>query len=175
MKLRGLMHPMLEVFNSPAPDFSCERREASTVTPQVFSLFNGQNSYSRALALAHRAWRGSDGVSGDRRRTEAIGRCFQLALSRGPTAAEADEFLTHWKRLLGTLPEQARPSQPVLLKVKREAVEENTGERFSFEERLFSNEEFEPDLQPSDVDRDVRALADICLVIMNSNEFVYVY
>ncbi len=33
----------------------------------------------------------------------------------------------------------------------------------------------EDDLQPSDVDRRVRALADVCLVLLNTNEFVYVY
>jgi hypothetical protein len=37
----------MEVFNEPTPDFSCERREASTVTPQVFSLFNSQASQAR--------------------------------------------------------------------------------------------------------------------------------
>ena len=171
-RLRGLMHPMLEVFNSPAPDFSCERREASTVTPQVFSLFNGQNTYSRALAMANRAWQDAQDIAADNREATAITRCFELALGRRPAKNETDEFLAHWKKLVSVLPEKARPSQPVLLKVKREAVEENTGERFSFEEHLFSNEAFKPDLQPGDVDRKVRALADICLVILNSNEFV---
>ncbi len=57
LKLRGLTDPALEVFNLPAPDFSCERREVSTVTPQVFTLFNSKNSLQRALALADRAQR----------------------------------------------------------------------------------------------------------------------
>jgi len=30
-------------------------------------------------------------------------------------------------------------------------------------------------LQPADVERHVQALADLCLVIFNANEFVYVY
>lgn len=55
LKLRGLTDPFLEVFNSPAPDFSCERRESSAITPQVFSLLNGKTIHDRALALAHRA------------------------------------------------------------------------------------------------------------------------
>ena len=175
LKLRGVLHPMLEVFNSPAPDFSCERRDASTVTPQVFSLFNGQDSYSRGLALASRAWKETETVEGKRRDAAAIQRCFELALSRAPSAEELDELLKHWKRIESALPAEARPSPLVPLKVKREAVEENTGERFTFEEQLFANEEFEPDLQPTDVSRHVRALGDMCLVIMNSNEFVYVY
>jgi hypothetical protein len=73
------------------------------------------------------------------------------------------------------LPESAanRNSQP--LTVTREAVEENTGEKFLFEEKLYSNHDYVADLQSADVSRHVRALADICLVILNSNEFVYVY
>lgn len=174
-RLRGLMHPMLEVFHSPTPDFSCERREASTVTPQVFSLFNGQNTYSRALALANRVSQETKDVAVGERDAETLTRCFQLALGRRPADEEVNEFLAHWEKLEASLPEEARPSPPVLLTVKREAVEENTGERFTFEEQLFANQNFEPDLQPGDVDRHVRALADICLVILNSNEFVYVY
>ena len=50
LKIRGLPDPAMEVFNQPTPDFSCERRDASTVTPQVFSLFNGAASHARALA-----------------------------------------------------------------------------------------------------------------------------
>ena len=165
---------MLEVFNSPAPDFSCERREASTVTPQVFSLFNSQNSYSRGLALAHRAWCESEESPSGQRDASAVRRCFELALGRPPAEEELDAFLDHWNKLESTLPATARPSAKALLKVQREAVEENTGEKFTFEEPLFANEEFEADLQPSDVDRHVRALGDVCLVILNSNEFVYV-
>src|SRR5688572_32623817 len=55
LKLRGLLDPQQEVFNAPGPDFSCERRETSTVTPQVFALFNSRASQQRALALANRA------------------------------------------------------------------------------------------------------------------------
>jgi mono/diheme cytochrome c family protein len=175
LKLRGLLHPMLEVFNSPAPDFSCERREASTVTPQVFSLFNSQDSYSRGLALADRAWRESAEHNVGDRDVAAIRRCFDLALCRQPSGRELKVFLAHWRKLESELPGEARPSPIVPLKVEREAVEENTGERFVFEEVLFANGEFVPDLQPADVDRHVRAFGDICLVIFNSNEFVYVY
>ena len=166
---------MLEVFNSPAPDFSCESRDASTVTPQVFSLFNSQHSYSRGLALADRAWRETAASEAGQRDPASLRRCFELALCRQPSAGELKMLLAHWQQLEAELPTQARPSPKVLLKVKREAVEENTGERFAFEEPLFANEDFETDLQPADVDRHVRALGDICLVILNSNEFVYVY
>ncbi len=169
LKLRGLIDPMLNVFNLPSPDFSCERREASTVTPQVFSLFNGQNTSARALALANRVISES---SNDR---EAVFRCYQLAYSREPTSQEVEEALTHWRELEKMLPEKAPRITTPPLKVIREAVEENTGEKFRFVENLYANADFVPDLQPADVDRHTRALADLCLVMMNSNEFVYLY
>lgn len=169
LRLRGLIDPMLEVFNTPAPDFSCEKREASTVTPQVFSLFNGQNTHSRALALAQRVLTETDN---DR---DAIIRCFQLALARDPSPLEVKEFLSHWQATERSLPEVAPEPKTPPLEVVREAVEENTGEKFTFVERLFSNEDFVPDLQPADVDRHTRAFSDLCLVILNCNEFVYIY
>ncbi|QEG41692.1 PSD1 and planctomycete cytochrome C domain-containing protein [Roseimaritima ulvae] len=179
LKLRGLLHPMLEVFNSPAPDFSCERRESSTVTPQVFSLFNSHNSYARALALANRGWSEvseSENTPADPHRdARAIERCIELAYSRPATAEEVQTLLAHWQAIENQLPAEPRAAAPVPRKVRREAVEENTGERFAFEEKLFANEEFQPDLQAADVDRHVRALGDVCLVMFNSNEFVYVY
>lgn len=169
LKLRGLMDPMLEVFNSPAPDFSCERRDSSTVTPQVFTLFNSQTTYSRSLALASRVLKES---ASDH---DALKNCFRLVLSREPSEAELSEFLVHWQQVERNLPETAAASSPQPAKILREAVEENTGEKFSFEERLYSNSVYVNDLQPADVSRHVRALADVCLVILNSNEFVYVY
>ncbi|MEO6786226.1 MAG: DUF1553 domain-containing protein, partial [Chthoniobacteraceae bacterium] len=169
LKIRGLRNPFLEVFNEPSPDFSCERRESSTVTPQVFSLFNGQASYARALALANRAVR--ETKSDD----DALTRCFELAYGRAPRADELKTCLAHW-HAMETLQKSAKiESQKPPLEVKREAVEENTGEKFFFNEKLEANADFIPDLQPGDVDARTRALADVCLVLFNSNEFAYVY
>jgi hypothetical protein len=168
LKLRGLTDPMLEVFNAPAPDFSCERREASTVTPQVFSLFNSQATHSRALALAHRVLKEAPGEE------KAIERLFALVFSRMPSAEEKRDSLTHWREtipLVQTAPAHAKPR----LEVRRDAVEENTGEKFSFSEKLHAYADFVPDLQPADVDARTRALADVCLVLLNANEFAYVY
>lgn len=168
LKLRGLTDPMLEVFNAPAPDFSCERREASTVTPQVFSLFNSQSTQSRALALAHRVLKAAPEDE------KAIERLFALVFSRPPSAEEKRDCLAHWREtipLVQTAPEPAKP----LLEVRRDAVEENTGEKFSFNETLHAFADFVPDLQPADVDVRTRALADVCIVLLNANEFAYVY
>ena len=167
LRLRGLSDPLMEVFNSPPPDFSCEGREASTVTPQVFALFNGQNSHARALSLAIAVL---DSTSGDE---SAIAECFRRLYGREPSSDESALCLAHWSQLESILDEQA-PVVDMPKKVLREAVEENTGERFSFEETLYSNVDFVPDHDPSQVTRHSRALADVCLALINSNEFVYV-
>jgi mono/diheme cytochrome c family protein len=169
LKIRGLPDPFLEVFNEPAPDFSCERREASTVTPQVFSLFNGQATHARALALANRA------VKETHSDAQAIALCFALAFSRQPTEDELQTCLAHWRDIEALAGDaKPAPAKPPL-EVRRDAVEENTGERFSFNEKLHAYADFVPDLQPADVPAHTRALADVCLALLNSNEFAYVY
>jgi hypothetical protein len=67
------------------------------------------------------------------------------------------------------------PRPPVPREVVREAVEENTGERFSFVEPLEVAADFVPDTHVSEVDPGIRGLAELCLVLLNTNEFVYVY
>lgn len=168
LKLRGLRDPALEVFNSPAPDFSCERRESSTITPQVFALFNSQASQSRALALAARALKETAGSEA------ALTRVFGLLFGRGPKPDEMAACLAHWQQMEGFQSGLSLPGAKQPLEVRREAVEENTGEKFSFTESLYASADFVSDLQPSACDARTRALADVCLVLLNSNEFAYV-
>jgi hypothetical protein len=167
LKIRGVRDPFMEVFNEPGPDFSCEAREVSTVTPQVFSLFNGQASYDRALALAHRALKDQP--------ADALERVFALAYGRAPTVEEKTACTAHWQAMQAKQQALTFTAQPPPLEITREAVEENTGEKFSFQEKLPAYADFVPDLQPGAVDARTRALADVCLVLMNSNEFAYVY
>ncbi len=169
LKVRGLPDPLQEVFNAPTPDFSCERREASTVTPQVFSLFNGQTTQSRALALANRAVRETKSDE------QALTRIFVLTFSRQPSADELGISLAHWRDIEALLGGAPSPTQQPPLEVRRDAIEENTGEKFSFTETLHAYSDFVPDLQPAAVPAHTRALADVCLALLNSNEFAYVY
>ena len=90
LKIRGLRDPFMEVFNEPSPEFSCEARDASTVTPQVFSLFNSQITYDRAVALAARVKKETD------TREDAIARAFALAYGRVASPNELDASLRHW-------------------------------------------------------------------------------
>jgi mono/diheme cytochrome c family protein len=169
LKLRGQSDPAMEVFNAPTPDFSCERREASTVTPQVFSLFNSQSSQARALALAKR-------IHGETQEEKAaIKRAFLLVLGRSATEDEVAKCLEHWRAMVPVQEKAVYPEFQPPLTVRREAVEENTGEKFAFDEKLHAYADFVPDLQPGDCDVRTRALADVCLALLNANEFVYVY
>jgi hypothetical protein len=65
-----------------------------------------------------------------------------------------------------------QPKRP--REVLREAVEENSGEKFTFTEVLESAADFIPDLHPADVGPEVRGLMEVCLVLFNANEFLYV-
>jgi hypothetical protein len=135
----------------------------------VFSLFNGQATHDRALALAKRVEHEADTAQA------RIDRAFQLTFGRLPTAAERDKALAHVDRMTEQLRnQQPQPEKPPT-SVVRELVEEQTGTKIQWHERLDVYEHFEPDAKPWDVSAATRALADLCLVLMNANEFVYVY
>jgi hypothetical protein len=168
LKLRGVRDPLLEVFNAPTPDLSCEAREVSTVAPQAFALFNGAAARGRALAFAARLAKGSKTPA------EAIDRAFRLAFGRPPTDAEQTACLRHWDAMTArhrglTFEKTQRPTE-----ITREAVEENTGVKFAFTEVLPSAADFVPDLHPADATPEVRGLMEVCLVLFNTNEFIYV-
>jgi mono/diheme cytochrome c family protein len=168
LKLRGVRDPLLEVFNAPSADLSCEGREVSTVAPQAFALFNGEATRARALAFAAR-------IDEDTKTpAEAITHAFRLAFGRPPSDGERASCLGHWaamtKRHRGMAFE--KPKRPT--EIAREAVEENTGEKFTFTEILTSAVDFIPDLHPADVPPEVRGLMEVCLVLFNTNEFAHV-
>ena len=180
LRLRGLPQPMMEVFNAPGPDFSCERRDASTITPQVFALFNGGDPYRRAVAIADRLWRDvgdpnaeTPGEVPDAVYADVVRRLTQLSWSRQPTDAETRLMVRHIRQTADRNEPPVQSDVPPR-EVLRDAVEENTGERFEFTEPLYSNEEFEPDLTASQLPSPAKPIVDLAIVMINSNEFVYV-
>ena len=174
LKIRGQRDPTLEVFNAPSPDLSCERRDVSSVTPQVFALFNSQASSLRAVALAkHLMTRSKVAKSSPVcEQGPVITDAFQLAFQREPTPDELEACLSHWEAMTARHQrlEISRPPRP--REIVREAVEENTGERFTFTEPLEAAGDFVPDPDFADVDAQTRGLAEVCLVLLNTNEFM---
>ena len=172
VRIRTLADPMLEVFNKPGPDISCERRDTATIAPQAFTLMNSPIHHARALAFAARLEKERPGNL-DRQ----ITRAFQLVFQRQPTAAELKACHAHIAKALAhhraTAPVKVEPPKYVI----RQMVEEMTGLDFWWVEDLdiYSSDDFVPDLKPWDVKPPTRALAELCLVLFNSNEFVYVY
>ena len=168
-RFRTLADPMLQVFNRPGTDFSCALRDETTVTPQVFSLFNGQFAHDRAIALAKRT---VDRYPASNQQIEDV---FQRLLGRKPTPDEQIMCQQHLAKLLAQHRSHPPRPVPVPTSVKRGMVEELTGDLYEFEDKLTLMEDYVPDLKPWQVDASTRALAEICLVLINSNEFAYVY
>jgi len=170
-RIRTMRDPMLEVFNQPGLDTSCERRDSSTIAPQAFTLLNSVNSYDRAIAFAQRVRQAANKPAAQ------VDAAFALALGRAPSAAERDKAIDHLKSMTRHhrthTPVKSEPPKYVI----REMVEEMTGLNFYWVEHLdvFANPAYEPDTKPWDVDAETRALADLCLVLFNTNEFIYVF
>jgi hypothetical protein len=104
---------------------------------------------------------------------EAITRAFRLAFGRLPADAEKAACLEHWSAMTErhrTL-KLARPEHP--RQVIREAVEENTGEKIRIVEPLEVAADFVPDPHPADADAQTRGLMEVCIVLFNANEFLY--
>jgi mono/diheme cytochrome c family protein/cytochrome c553 len=166
LTLRGVRDPLQEVFNAPSPELPCEARESSTVAPQAFALFNGEASRGRALALAARLTKEAKGEDA------VLTLAFKLSVGRPPTEKELAACMKHWKAMTErhkalTFEKPKRPAE-----ITREAVEENTGEKFTFTERLHTAADFVPDSHPAEASAELRGLMEVCLVLFNTNEFI---
>lgn len=168
-RVRGQADPFLEVFNQPNPNESCEQRDAASVSPQAFTLLNSDLMTDRSIALALRVGKEAQAVKAQ------VTRAFQLALGRVPTAPELKR-LTAYVDEMRTYHTQVKPG-PVKYptSVTRSLVEEFSGKKFEYEEILPTFENYTPDPKAADVSADTRALADLCLLLFNSHEFVHVY
>ena len=106
---------------------------------------------------------------------DAIKRAFELAVGRLPDREELKAARVHWKECLTDHRESEPQIREYPTEVVRRANEENTGEEFTFTETLFEYQDYQHDLQPHQVDARTRAFAELCLVLLNTNEFIYVY
>jgi len=168
-RVRGQADPFMELFNLPTPNDSCEARDAAAVTPQAFTLLNSDVITDRSIAFAKRL----EAEANDTK--TRVARAVSLAFGRSPTDAE-QERLTRYVNEMQRYHENHVPTHVVYpTKITRSLVEEFSGRPFEYEEILPGFENYQPDTKPSDVSPATRALADMCLVLFNSNEFVFVY
>jgi hypothetical protein len=168
-RVRGQPDPFLELFNQPNPNDSCEERVAESVTPQAFSLLNSNLMNDRATALALR----SEKEFKDLRMQ--VKRVLQLAFGRVPEKDEWDRLENYVEKMrkYHLKHEPEKTSYPT--SITRSLVEEATGQPFEYEEILPAFEHYQADKKPHEVSPQTRALADLCLVLFNANEFMYVY
>ena len=168
-RVRGQPDPFLELFNQPNPNDSCEERVAESVTPQAFSLLNSDFMNDRSLALALRTEKEFENLR------MQVKRVVQLALGRVPEKKEWDRLENYVKKMreyhLEYEPE--KPTYPT--SITRSLVEEATGLPFEYEEILPAFQNYHADKKAHEVSPQTRALADLCLVLLNTNEFMYVY
>ncbi|QDT84388.1 PSD1 and planctomycete cytochrome C domain-containing protein [Gimesia chilikensis] len=166
--VRGQADPFTELFNQPNPNESCELRESAAVTPQVFTLLNSDQMIDRSIAFALRLQQERDTVP------EQVNRAFRLALGRPASEQELrrlQQYVTDMRDYhTGVVPEATRYPQTIT----RSLVEEFSGQPFEYQEILPVFTHYQADKKPADVSTETRALADLCLLLFNTNEFMYV-
>ena len=163
---RSLIDPMMEVFNGANPDLTCERRDSSTVPTQAFAMLNSEQSRDMAMIMALRL--------AEVPVPEAIGQAFRLAYGRYPTTEEhgwSSDFLRRMTTHHASNPVAPREGPEDIVHA---ITSELTGERFEFVQPAYSGP-YEENPHPSEATPEARALADLALALLNSNEFVYVY
>ena len=168
-RVRGLADPFLEIFNQPNPNDSCEARDSAAVSPQAFTLLNSDVITDRSIAFAKRLEDEANDPA------QQIAKAFQLTVGRAPKKDEVERLEAYLSDMTAyhqsSKPEKVEyPTQ-----ITRSLVEEFSGEAFEYTEILPAFENYQPDLKPADVPAETRALADVCLLLFNANEFAYVY
>ena len=169
-RVRGQADPFLEIMNMPNPNESCELRDSASVSPQAFTLLNSDVMTDRSIGMALRVQKERSGDTG-----AWIRRAVQIVYGRVPSADEQKNLHEYLVKMQAYHREHKPEPVEYPTQVTRSLVEEFTGEPFEFVEKLNVFEDYVPDAKPWTVDADTRALADVCLLLLNSNEFVYVY
>ncbi|QDU63321.1 Planctomycete cytochrome C [Planctomycetes bacterium Pan216] len=168
-RVRGQANPFFEVFNQPNPNESCEARDAAAVSPQAFTLMNSDVMSDRSIAFAQRLEREVPTLE------KRVERAFLLAFGRSPSRLERTRMIDYVRRM----EQEHRGARPDIVthptRITRSLVEELSGKSFEYDEILPVFEQYVPDAKPADVGPGTRALADLCLALFNSNEFLYVY
>ncbi len=168
-RVRGMADPFLETFNQPNPNDSCAVRDSASVSPQAFTLMNSDLMTDRSIAFAMRLEKEATSHG------EKVNRAFELTLGRQATADET-EMMARYIRDMEEYHQSSTPeNREYPTEITRTLIEEFSGQPFQYKEILPAFENYQPDTQAAEVGPETRALADFCLVLFNSNEFVHLY
>ena len=129
---------------------------------------NSRFTHDTALAFASRLEREAEDDE------SRVTRAFELAWNRAPSEDELDASLDHLRQMTehhrrNAAPAPTSPEIPV-----HRITSELTGETFEIE-AILDHVDYEANLHSSQASPETRALADLALVLLNSNQFVYVY
>ncbi|MEM6776548.1 MAG: PSD1 and planctomycete cytochrome C domain-containing protein [Planctomycetota bacterium] len=167
-QVRGLADPLTQLFDQPNSSESCELRESAAVTPQSMTLLNSDVMVDRSIAMATRLQSETNDIGNQ------VERAFELVLLRPPTSPERRRMMAY-VREMETYHQSVTPDQTHYpTKIDRELVEEFSGKPFEYQEVLPVFENYVADAKPADVTPATRALADMALLLFNTNEFIYV-
>jgi len=155
-QMRSKRDPWLEVFDQPANERSCDRRDESIVVPQAFTMMNGDFPNDRALAFAAKLSREQSDDS------QHIDSAYRALYGRGPNASERERCRTYLAAQL----DHHRAHPPA-----KSGVREQVTAVSKIEPDYAAD--YVPDLQSTDASAETRALADLCLVLFNTSEFLY--
>ena len=172
-RVRGMADPFLELFNQPNPNDSCEERDAAAVTPQALSLMNSATMVDRAVAFALRLERQSGNLGGNLE--PRVRMAFHHAFQRQPMSEELSRLTRYVIDMQKYHRENAPEKVSYPTEITRSLVEEFSGKPFQYNEILPVFKDYVADMKVADVAPETRALADLCLLLFNSNEFMYVY
>ena len=158
-------------------------RESAAVTPQTFALLNSDMMNDRAIAAATLIMSRSENdpqVANDfddeksALGTQRINKAFQLILKRNATPDELARLTKYGSRMIAYHHDH-QPGEIVYpTSITRSLVEEFSGRPFEYEEILPVFQLYQPDIKANQVPAETRAMADICLLLFNTNEFIYV-
>ena len=165
---RNLIDPMIDVFNGPSLNEATAKRDATTVPTQAFTLVNSRFVHEMSLALAARV----EKVGGSLE--QKIDGAYLLALNRIPSRQERDLALARVRSWTAQHERVKPPERPARKPLIRGITSELTGAEVPIQEDD-DPAGYEENLQPGDVSAETRALGDLALVLVNSNEFLYVY
>ncbi len=167
---------MLKVFDAPVMETNCDRRSSSTVAPQALLLMNSDFILERARAFAQRVQ--ADAAPA----TENLATATSTALAAGQTNGSDSDALRRQLKLAWELAYCREATDDELdlaaafvsrqrreLRARERALSAQDKEKSATAKSGKKKKETQPRLDP-----ETQALANLCQVLLGSNEFLYV-